>query len=279
MSVELPEAKILAAQINELLVGKKVASHGVMDSEKLQRIGFMNRDLADYDILDGQTVLGAASGGNTVHLRLSGDANLVISPEYGGSVRYHEAGEKPGKHHLKLEFTDGSSLTIRLTSMGVVSAARSGDLEKRYTYRRDFMGAASPDSPGFTYGYFRDAFGGQDRALKPLLVGKDAVVAGLSNSAFQDVIYRARLHPRRKASSLTEDETRGLYDAIRALVEERLSLGGKKDWQDLQGKQGGYTPRMGPNMKDRSCPRCGGAVQRIAHGGGHVYLCPGCQRD
>jgi formamidopyrimidine-DNA glycosylase len=279
MSVELPEAKILAAQINELLVGKKVAGHDIMDSEKLQRIGFMNKDLVDYDIFDGQTVLDATSGGNTVHLRLSGDANLVISPEYGGAVLYHEAGEKPSKHHLKLNFTDGSSLTIRLTSMGVISAARSEDLEKHYTYRRDFIGAVSPDSPGFTYRYFRDAFSGQNWALKPLLVGKDAVVTGLSNSAFQDIIYRAGLHPKRKASSLTEDETRGLYDAVRALVEERLSLGGKKDWEDLHGKQGGYTPTMGPNMKDRSCPRCGGAIQRIAHGGGHVYLCPGCQKD
>jgi len=279
MSVELPEAEILAAQINEALAGKKVSGHEIMDSEKLQRIGFMNEDLADYDILDGQKILGAESGGNTLRLRLSGDANLVISPEYGGRVQYHEKGEKHPSYHLKLGFTDGSTLTIRLTNMGVVSAARSEDLEKRYTYRRDFKGAMSPDSPGFTYTYFSDVFSGQNRALKPLLVGKDAVVVGVSNSAFQDIIYRAGLHPKRKASGLTEDETRGLYDAIKALVEERLSLGGKDAWKDLHGKHGGYTPRMGPNMKDRGCPRCGAAIQRLAHGGGHVYLCPECQKE
>jgi formamidopyrimidine-DNA glycosylase len=279
MSVELAEAEILAAQINEALAGKKVSGHEIMDSEKLQRIGFMNRDLADYGILDGETILGAESSGNTVHLRLSGDANLVISPEYGGRVQYHEAGEKHPSYHLKLGFTDGSALTIRLTNMGVVSAAMTGELEKRYTYRRDFKGAASPGSPEFTYKYFRDSFSGQNRALKPLLVGKDAVVVGVSNSAFQDIIYRAGLHPKRKASSLTEEETLGLYDAIRALVEERLSLGGKDAWTDLHGKRGGYTPMMGPNMKDGSCPRCGAAIQRIAHGGGHVYLCPGCQKE
>ena len=279
MSVELAEAKILAAQINETFVGKKVYGHTVMDSDKLQRIGFMNRNLADYGILDGQTIQGAESSGNTVRLRLSGDANLVISPEYGGRVQYHEAGEKHPRYHLKLEFTDGSVLTIRLTSMGVVNAAMTGELEKRYTYRRDFMGAKSPDSPRFTYGYFKDVFSNQNKALKPLLVGKDAVLVGISNSAFQDIIYRAGLHPKRKASSLTEDETRGLYDAITALVEERLSMGGKKEWTDLHGRHGGYTPKMGPNMKDESCPRCGSAIQRIAHGGGHVYLCPVCQKE
>jgi formamidopyrimidine-DNA glycosylase len=279
MSVELPEAKILARQINETLVGKKVASHMIMDTERLQRIGFMNEDLADYGILDGETILGAESSGNTVHLKLSGDANLVISPEYGGRVQYSEAGEKHPSYHLKLEFTDGSALTIRLTNMGVVSAVETRDLERRYTYRRDFQGAVSPDGPSFTYQYFKDAFSSRNKALKPLLVGKDAVIVGISNSAFQDIIHRAGLHPKRKASSLTEEETHRLYDAIRALVEERLEMGGKDEWMDLRGRRGGYTPKMGPNMKDGSCPRCGSAIQRIAHGGGHVYLCPVCQKE
>jgi len=132
-------------------VDKKVVSHEVMDSEKLQRIGFMNKDFADYEMLDGQTILGDEEGGNTVHLRLSGDANLVISPEYGDRVQYHEKGEKPSKYHLKLNFTDGSVLVVRLTNMGVVSAVETGSLEKRYKYRRDFKGATSPDSPEFTY--------------------------------------------------------------------------------------------------------------------------------
>jgi len=113
--------------------------------------------------------------------------------------------------------------------MGVVSAVETRDLEKRYTYRRDFHGAAAPDDPGFTYEFFKEAFSSHNKALKPLLVGKNAVIVGVSNSAFQDIIYRAGLHPKRKANSLTEEGTRGLYDAIKALVEERFDMGGKDE--------------------------------------------------
>jgi formamidopyrimidine-DNA glycosylase len=278
MSVELPEANILADQMNKALSGKKVVSHDIKDSEKLQRIGFMNKDLTAYDILDRKIILGAESRRNTINLRLSGDANLIISPEYGGRIQYHAKGDNLPNHHLKLEFNDGSALTIRLTSMGVVSANRSENLEKCYTYRRDFMGPSSPDSSEFTFEYFRDRFSSQNRALKSLLVGKDAVMVGFSNSAFQDVIYRAGLHPKRKANSLTKKEVRGLYDAIKNLVNERLSLGGKDKWTDLHGRKGRYTPKMGPNLKNQSCPRCGKAVEKIAHGGGQVYLCPECQK-
>jgi formamidopyrimidine-DNA glycosylase len=35
---------------------------------------------------------------------------------------------------------------------------------------------------------------------------------------------------------------------------------------------------MGPNMKGKVCPACGTPVEKISHGGGHVYLCPKCQR-
>ena len=148
MSVELAEAMILAEQMNQTLKGKKVEHHETMDSERLQRIGFMNEDLSDYGILDGQTILGAEAGGNTVHLRLSGDANLVISPEYGGRIQYHEAGGKHPKYHLKLGFTDGSALTMRLTNMGVVSAAETEFWNNRHRLAAQHIASLPPIEPG-----------------------------------------------------------------------------------------------------------------------------------
>jgi formamidopyrimidine-DNA glycosylase len=112
-----------------------------------------------------------------------------------------------------------------------------------------------------------------------VLVGKDAFLVGLSNSAFQDVIFRAGLHPKRRASDLSPAEARVLYDAVRFVVEERLRLGGKTQFRDLYGRAGGYEPAMGPAFRNRDCPRCGTPVQKLAHGGGEVFICPACQRD
>ena len=110
-----------------------------------------------------------------------------------------------------------------------------------------------------------------------VLVGKDAVVVGLSNSAFQDILYRAKLHPKRKASELNADEQRTLFNAVRNVLQERIRLGGKDQLLDLYGKQGGYTPAMGPNMKLRNCPTCGSLIEKLSIGGGQVFLCPKCQ--
>ncbi|UCD45837.1 MAG: hypothetical protein JSV27_04950 [Candidatus Bathyarchaeota archaeon] len=279
MSVELPEACILAEQMNTELPGKKVQTIQIRDYERMQRIGFMNKDLNGYDRLVGGTVKSITSRGNTVLTRLDNGMNLLIAPEYGGKVLYHEdGGSATAKYHLRLDFVDGTALTVRLTSMGVIQAVDDEGLEGSYVYRRDFSDKLSPGDEEFTSEKFAGLLVERNRQLKQVLVGKDAVVVGLSNSVFQDVLFRAGLHPRRKASSLDEDEVRSLHGAIVALVRERLRLGGKDRFQDLHGSQGMYVPAMGPNMKGQPCPVCGTGVERLSIGGGQVYLCPECQK-
>ncbi|MFH2111512.1 MAG: DNA-formamidopyrimidine glycosylase family protein [Candidatus Bathyarchaeota archaeon] len=277
MSVELPEAYILAEQMRTVLRGRVVKSVTLSDCEKLQRIGFVNRNVEEFQWLVGRAVEDVASRGNTVRVDLDEGVNLLIAPEYGGVVLLGEAGDELEKSHLRMGFDDDSVLTVRLTSMGLILAVRDRDLEKSYSYRRDFLTGVSPLEDAFASEWFSETLSRLNRGLKQVLVGKDAVLVGLSNSAFQDVIYRAGLHPKRKASSLSASEAEGLFNAVKGLVEERLWLGGKDEFVDLHGRRGGYSPRMGPNMKGSACPICGAEIEGLKHGGGTVYLCPVCQ--
>lgn len=279
MSIELPEAQILAGQMDGELKGKKIESYDLRDYERMQRIGFINKDLTTYQPLIDKTVESVTSSGNTIRVKLDEEMNLLIAPEYGGKVLYHGTGQKVPKYHIRVDFTDGTHLTTQLTSMGLIYAVADADLKTSYMYNRDFLGKPSPLSEEFTYEKFKKQIADQNRQLKPLLVGKEAVVVGLSNSAYQDIIYRAGLHPKRRATSLNEAELQALYDNMRHVLMERLRLGGKDQFTDLYGKQGGYTPAMGPNMKGLNCPKCGSPIQKLAHGGGHVHLCPTCQKE
>ncbi len=272
-SIEYPEAQILAKQLHETLKGKTVEFYDLKDCEKLQRIGFVNKNLDDFKMLLGRRVVEAGSKGNTVRVRLDCGVNLMLAPEYGGVILFTDA---EAKYHLKVGFKGGDQLTVRLTSMGGIKVIADDQLEGFYMYKRDYMGAPNP--PEATAKQFRELVASRRTQLKPILVGKDAVLTGLSNSAFQDIMWRAGVHPHTKASELSTQQLDALYSAIKGLVEERLSLGGKDEFVDLFGKPGRYAPRMGPNMKGKACPRCGAKVEKIAHGGGQVYLCPGCQK-
>ena len=280
MSIELPEAIILAQQMDKELRRKRIKSYQLQDYEKLQRIGMLNKDINDFDQLVDREIERVVSRGNVVHVKLNNGTNLILGPEYGGEIFYHRSQDLGSqKYHLRVDFSDNTVLTIRLTSMGVIQALQDDALDSSYVYKRDFNPEKpSPLEDDFTVERFTRLLEDNKKMLKPVLVGKDAIVVGLSNSAFQDIMFQARLHPKRKGSELNQGERRTLYDAIKFVMQERIRLNGKAQFIDLYQNQGGYTPAMGPNMKQQPCVVCGTAIEKLSLGGGHIYYCPKCQQ-
>jgi formamidopyrimidine-DNA glycosylase len=219
------------------------------------------------------------SRGNAIRVKLDGTVNIILSPEYGGEVFYHSCeSTPPDKFHLRIDFSDKSTLTVRLTSMGGIHVFKDDELMDSYMFKRDFNPEVlSPIDETFTFDRFSKLLQDNNKALKPVLVGKDAVLVGLSNSAFQDIIYRAKLHPKRKASELSLDEQRALFKALMLVLQERIRLKGKDQFSDLYKEHGRYIPAMGPNMRKRNCPICRTPIQELNLGGGKVFVCPKCQ--
>ncbi|MFX1325391.1 MAG: zinc finger domain-containing protein [Promethearchaeota archaeon] len=280
MSIELPEALILATQMKKEIIGKQICSYDLQDFESLQKIGFLNKNIEEFDSLLDSKIKNVISRGNLIRLLLRNNNNLLIGPEYGGKVLYHKDESKlPEKTHLKIAFTDNTILTVRLTGMGVLRVIKDSDLEQSYLYKRDFSEVLSPLDDQFTLNYFKELLGTLKRGIKSILVGKDAVIVGLSNSAFQDIIYRAKIYPKKKGSDLNNEQKKELFESIKTVVNERIKLGGKSQFVDLFGKKGKYIPAMGPNMKGKKCLQCGSSIQKISVGGGQVYYCPHCQEE
>ena len=278
MSVELPEAKILAEQMNQELRRKKVKSILLKDYERLQRIGMMDKNLISFNMLVDGKIETVTSRGNVIRVKLDNGTNLILGPEYGGEIFYRKTTKNVPKFHLRVDFSDATLLTVRLTSMGVIQALKDDELERSYVYKRDFDSTKlSPIDKEFTFECFSKMMADHNKMLKTVLVGKDAILVGVSNSTFQDILYRAKIHPKRKASELSMEKKRSLYDAVRFVLEERIRLDGKDQFRDMYGKQGAYIAAMGPNMKEQTCPECGASIQKLSLGGGHVYLCPNCQ--
>ena len=280
MSVELPEALLLAEQFTSSIRDKKIKSYDVQDSEKLQKIGFMNKKLKDYERLVGCKVKEITHRGNVIRIQMNKKMNLVLCPDYGAKIFFHE-NEKtlPKKHHLKIGFTDGSYLTIRQTGMGLAYSATDQEAKELYVMKRDFSDIPSPvGEHDFTFEKFAELLDEKGQNIKAAIVGKTAVVVGLSNAAFQEIIYKAGIHPKRNTSTLTDDEKHEVYDSMKQILNARICSGGKDNWLNLYGEPGRHTPVMGPNMKDKDCPACGASIEKIAHGGGHVYFCPRCQQ-
>lgn len=273
---EIPEFVTLARQINDTLAGKIIHS-GVLGN-KPHKFVWYNQTPAEFERLTmGKTVGQAWAKGKWLFIPLE-PGYLLVFGECGGKILYHPSGDKaPDTYHLSLAFEDGSALSAITQMWGAMELYERGQEQQRQ-YIHGMR--PTPTEPEFTFDYF-DALvdtllAGEKRSLKSLLT-QDQLIPGLGNAIAQDILFRARLHPRRPLADLDGAQRRLVYDSILGTVAEVIEKGGRYDEVDLYNQPGGYVRQMDKQALDRPCPVCGGAIAKIQYLGGSCYLCPNCQ--
>ncbi len=123
----------------------------------------------------------------------------------------------------------------------------------------------------------RAALRGGKRAVKAMLLEQD-VVAGVGNIYADESLHRAGIHPRRAASSLSDDEFKRLHDQVRAVIGEAVNGGGTEsdNFVDVTGRAGAYVPRV-YGRHNEPCDRCGNTLQRTIITGRGTVFCAECQ--
>ena len=109
------------------------------------------------------------------------------------------------------------------------------------------------------------------------LLTQEQLIPGLGNAIAQDIMFKARLHPRQPLDELSRSRQELLYKAIRETVAEAAEKGGRNDELDLFGQAGGYARVMDKKAAGRPCPVCGTEILKIQYLGGACYFCPSCQ--
>jgi formamidopyrimidine-DNA glycosylase len=274
---ELPEYINLAKQINSALTGKTIQSGNLGNSP--HKFVWYNRSQEEfYSLTKGKTIGEAYARGRWLFIPLEPGYTLLFG-ECGGKILFHpRESEPPKKYHLHLGFTDGTFLTATTRMWGAMELYEQG-LELQREYVKDMR--PTPSDPEFTPSYFGnlidDMVPEKKRSVKGLLT-QEQIIPGLGNAIAQDILFKARLHPRHPIADLDEAQRTELYGAIIETVEEITVQGGRYDEFDLYGQKGGYVRLMDKNALQRPCQRCGGDIEKIQFLGGACYLCPDCQQ-
>lgn len=275
MAIELPEAVNLAKQMNHELSGKTIKHmHLTDDCASLIGQGFVNLDKKD---LDSHKIVSVSSKGKWIFIKLEPPTYLLFALETGGKILYHKSGESlPDKFHVKLDFGDDTFLTVRILGWGFAKALTEDELEA--TKYPGKLGLSPIDDSEFTLESFSGILdeGGANIIKKVLL--DQWKIAGIGNGYCQDILFRARVHPKRKANDLNARERKTLYSTIKDVLNEAVRLGGSDSERDLYDHQGGYRRLMGEGTKGKPCPKCRTPVEKISLLGSSCYICPSCQK-
>lgn len=116
--------------------------------------------------------------------------------------------------------------------------------------------------------------------VKSLLLDQRRL-AGLGNIYTDEALHAAGIDPRRPASSLSKDEAKRLFAAVRETLLAGIRHGGTsiRDFVNGEGIQGRHQDYLNVYGREgRPCRRCGGAVMKERIAGRGTHFCPRCQQ-
>jgi formamidopyrimidine-DNA glycosylase len=131
----------------------------------------------------------------------------------------------------------------------------------------------------FTLDVFRDRLANRSGVLKPLLLNQ-SFVAGIGNIYADEALFRAGIHPLRRADSLNADEQARLYESIRAALAAGIQHEGASiNWyRKPDGSKGESQKHFYAYGRTGSpCRTCGTPINRIVVGQRATHYCPICQ--
>lgn len=273
--IEIPEAFNLASQLRETISGKRIT--GVVVGQTPHGLAWYYGDQTKFsEVLMGKRIEGAVGHGGLVEIS-AGDARILFGD--GVNIRYQgKAEERPAKHQLLLEFEDGASLSAAVQMYGGIGAFPNGSLDN--PYYKVAKEWPSPLSREFDEEHFRSiasATGAEKLSLKALLATEQRI-PGLGNGVLQDILFNARMHPKRKVGSMGEREVHALFVSVKETLASMAESGGRDTENDLFGDPGKYRTVLGKKTIEKPCPNCRGSITKESYMGGSVYYCRTCQK-
>jgi formamidopyrimidine-DNA glycosylase len=138
--------------------------------------------------------------------------------------------------------------------------------------------APEPFDPQFDPDYLWRITRRRRASIKQVLMNSRLVV-GVGNIYASETLFRARIRPRRRAQSLTRDETARLVKEVRAVLSKAIEVGGTtlRDYVGANGEPGYFRQRLYVYER-KECRICGAAIRQLTQQGRSSYYCPTCQK-
>ena len=271
---ELPEVETVRRSLIDKIVGQRIRSLRVGDFP-----GVLAGDRVE-DVLAriaGRTVRGVRRRAKYLIIDLDDDTAIVVHLRMTGRLSAVPHAEPPLRfEHLAIEFANGLDLRFSdQRKFGRVVHAHGDDLD-----RLDQRLGREPLERGFTATWLQERLQRRTGKIKAVLLDQ-GLIGGLGNIYVDESLFRAGIHPERRANTLTSEEVRRLHRAIRGVL--RAAVDGRgttfSSFEDAEGNRGRYSRELlvyGHGGKS-PCPRCGTLLERAVVGGRGTSFCPRCQ--
>jgi formamidopyrimidine-DNA glycosylase len=268
---ELPEVETVARGLHPELSGRTI----------IGAVAHWPRTIAHpllevfLERIAGRSVEAVGRRGKYVVIHLD-QGHLLIHLKMSGRLQVKPFDDPLDKHtHTIFDLDDGRQLRFHdVRKFGRVYLV---DTPEQVTSKL----GPEPLDDALTLDAFRELLVPRSGRLKSLLLNQE-FLAGLGNIYADEALFVARLHPLRKADTLTPDEEEALYEAIRLVLAQAIAGRGTtladQGYRDASGQAGAFQEQIAVYGRTGApCVSCGLPIERIVVGGRSSHFCPLCQ--
>lgn len=273
---EMPEVEHVAKALNNLIAGCTITYAEL----RRPRLAPGTDPTRFAEILSGATIRFVHRRGKHILIDLDNEKTLIVHLRMSGRFMIlSQDDEDPKFTHAVLYFADLERLVFQdQRHFGLMKIV---DTSQLFEAKELVKLAPEPFSDHFSHEYLRDTLKASGLELKELLLDQTKV-CGIGNIYASEIMFKARLDPRRKAKKVSRTSVEKLFRFIREILSEAIEA------QSLivpdpvvvgEGVYGESDPRWQVYGREgKPCPACSSPIRRIKQGSRSTYFCSKCQR-
>jgi formamidopyrimidine-DNA glycosylase len=290
---ELPEVETIRRGLERQLVGKKIERLRVRTPKIIKGSAGAFKRLVTGRRVKAVTrrgkllALELAPGSKAyvlIHLKMTGQLIYVQGKKIvaGGHPTAQDKEEGvsdarlPNKHtHVVVELVGGGQLYFNdIRKFGYLRVVDEQGKNEAWSKL-----GVEPLENEWTADYVRKMVKKRAVSIKAVLLEQQRV-AGLGNIYVDEVLWRARVRPTRKAKSLKSLEIKKITEQARVVLRQAIAVGGTtfSDYRTVEGKHGGFSKWL--RVYDRAgqpCRNCRQGIVKVRLAGRGTHYCKKCQ--
>ena len=261
---ELPEVETIRREILPFVKGKIFSGLEIKDPRNIKGISPKQLEKS----LKGKKILAVERQAKYMLFRLSPKGFLTVHLGMTGRLLFAP------DPYVKITFVFSGGKKLYFSDARLFGKIRYSETEPKLNLGPD------PLAKTFTLALFKKLLAKKKNAIKPLLLDQK-FLSGIGNIYAAEILFRAGIHPQRKADSLSEAEIKKLHAAIPEVLKAGVKYRGTSDswYVDASGKKGSFQLHLKVyGRKDKPCFKCKSPIRRISLGQRGTYFCAHCQK-
>lgn len=267
---ELPDVEIFRERVEAEGMEKEIVKVKILDDQILQNT--TEKKLSNA--INGHKFQKAERVGKYLYLKSDNGQNIEMHFGMTGKPCFFKGEDKPDHTRAVFEFHSGEKLSFSDTrKFGHIALVEDcSAIKDHHNLGKDALLISKEE-------FFEQLKG--SRALIKSALMNQKLLSGVGNIYADEILFQARIHPKRVCSDLDDKELKKVYQNIKPVLQESIKYLRYK----MNGQTSGNIRKKLPanyllnNRKEGAdCPSsCPGKIQKTNVAGRATYFCPECQ--